>query len=494
MTLIIDKYWNDALELIESEGWQCAQGELKRRAVALEKGGKKKQDELENALLILATLQQKFGELSAATSTLKLLEKSNNQSIALDATVRMAKVLSQRGDFETASFKFQSILPDKSTRSIWSHPDNLSSSVLWRFGFLKGISGELKESLYWLDRHKDLSSSHGSQVANNRVFANLVKLVSRDFDYVKAHDENKIGIRYYLKDTLSVDSVKFLNISKSVVVPLLLDGLILLSLRNTFAGVLQLLLCRRLIQFEGLSLASEGIGETIASLQKIEEPFTKDFIKHFNAPEKNFLIWLEKLLKDKRLCEYLISEREEIFKRFIDTRDYEILSIFPETNLQRTQHQEENDKMTENKKVFIVHGHDGTAKVEAARFIERLGYEAIILHEQASSGRTIIEKIENYTNVDFAIVLYTPDDVGNVKTTPKQLNERARQNVVFEHGYLVGKLGRKKVAALVSGNIELPKDISGIVYIALDNANAWHLQLAKEMKNVGYNVDLNKLI
>ncbi|PKO47588.1 MAG: hypothetical protein CVU29_01715 [Betaproteobacteria bacterium HGW-Betaproteobacteria-22] len=145
-------------------------------------------------------------------------------------------------------------------------------------------------------------------------------------------------------------------------------------------------------------------------------------------------------------------------------------------------------------KVFIVHGHDQAAQSKTARFVEKLGLEAIILHEKASSGRTIIEKIEHYSNVGFAIVLYTPDDLGNVKTKVDELNGRARQNVVFEHGYLIGKLGRENVVALVEAPIELPNDISGVIYINIDEASAWQLQLAKEMKQSGYKIDMNDLI
>ena len=151
-------------------------------------------------------------------------------------------------------------------------------------------------------------------------------------------------------------------------------------------------------------------------------------------------------------------------------------------------------KEGELKRVFVVHGHDESAQNKAARFVERLGFEAIILHEKASSGRTIIEKIEHYSDVGFAIVIYTPDDVGNVKSEPDNLNVRARQNVVFEHGYLIGRLGRQNVSALVDGKLELPNDISGVVYISLDEGSAWHLQLAKEMKQSGYEIDMNKLI
>ncbi len=142
--------------------------------------------------------------------------------------------------------------------------------------------------------------------------------------------------------------------------------------------------------------------------------------------------------------------------------------------------------------VFIVHGHDDLAKVETARFIEQLGFKPIILNEQASSGLTIIEKIENYSNVGFGVVLYTPCDIGAKKGHETELKHRSRQNVVFEHGYLIGKIGRKNVAALVKGDVETPNDISGVVYISMDKD--WKLDLAKELRNSGYPVDMNKVI
>lgn len=159
-----------------------------------------------------------------------------------------------------------------------------------------------------------------------------------------------------------------------------------------------------------------------------------------------------------------------------------------EPKVQLSQNQKPKDK------VFIVHGHDGEAKQRTARFVEKLGFVAIILHEQASRSMTIIEKIETYSNdVGFGIVLYTPDDIGNAKEEAEkgELNNRARQNVVFEHGFLIGKLGRKNVTPLVEGAIELPNDISGIVYI---NDKDWQIDIAREMKAAGYEIDINKLM
>lgn len=144
-------------------------------------------------------------------------------------------------------------------------------------------------------------------------------------------------------------------------------------------------------------------------------------------------------------------------------------------------------------RVFIVHGHNEAMKSKAARFVEKLGLKSIILHEQANQGHTIIEKIEAHTDVGFAIVLYTPDDVGGTSLEAKEgvLHPRARQNVVFEHGYLISKLSRARVVPLVSGKVELPSDISGVVYV--DDAN-WQVDIAKEMRAAGYSIDFNRLL
>ena len=143
------------------------------------------------------------------------------------------------------------------------------------------------------------------------------------------------------------------------------------------------------------------------------------------------------------------------------------------------------------RKVFIVQGRDNEVKQEVSRFIEKLGLEAIILHEQASSGMTIIEKIEHYSSdADFALVLYTACDHGRaVNESDMPPKNRARQNVVFEHGYLMAKLGRENVCSLVKGDIETPNDISGVVYVALDESGAWKDEVARELKACGYAIN-----
>jgi predicted nucleotide-binding protein len=145
------------------------------------------------------------------------------------------------------------------------------------------------------------------------------------------------------------------------------------------------------------------------------------------------------------------------------------------------------------RKIFIVHGHDNELKQTVARFIEKLGLIPIILHEKENTGLTIIEKFEKFSEVNYSIVLMSPDDVGNSVMESKNLKPRARQNVIFELGYFYGKLGRKNVCAIVKGDIEIPSDNDGIIYIAMDNKDGWKVLLCKELKAAGVDFDMNKI-
>ncbi len=142
----------------------------------------------------------------------------------------------------------------------------------------------------------------------------------------------------------------------------------------------------------------------------------------------------------------------------------------------------------DTKRVFIVHGHDEGALQGVARFIEKIGLTSIILHEQVNKGQTIIEKIEKYTDVGFAVVLLTPDD----KLTDKDSKpvSRARQNVILELGYFLGGLGRDKVCVLKKGGVEMPSDFEGVVWVELDKYNGWQMRLIKELKAAGYSPEI----
>ncbi|MBC2382236.1 nucleotide-binding protein [Pseudomonas sp. WS 5106] len=143
-----------------------------------------------------------------------------------------------------------------------------------------------------------------------------------------------------------------------------------------------------------------------------------------------------------------------------------------------------------SRRVFVVHGHDDGSREMVARFLEKVGFEAVILHEQANQGRTVIEKVEAHGDVGFAVVLLTPDDEGCVKGgTPEP---RARQNVILELGYFIGRLGRGKVCALKKGALEIPSDYAGVVYESLDGN--WKHALGRELQEAGHEIDWNKVM
>ncbi|MGC2221827.1 MAG: nucleotide-binding protein [Methylocella sp.] len=134
------------------------------------------------------------------------------------------------------------------------------------------------------------------------------------------------------------------------------------------------------------------------------------------------------------------------------------------------------------RKVFVVHGHDEGALAAMARFLEKIEIEPIILQEQPDQGFTIIEKFETYAKrVGFAVVLLTPDDLGGSASASSQ-SARARQNVIFELGYFVAKLGRGRACLLRKGEIEIPSDLYGVIYTEMDAGKGWKLKLAKELK------------
>ncbi|WP_438425414.1 TIR domain-containing protein [Aquimarina macrocephali] len=152
-----------------------------------------------------------------------------------------------------------------------------------------------------------------------------------------------------------------------------------------------------------------------------------------------------------------------------------------------------NVKKANEKEVFIVHGHNEELKEKVARTLEKLGLTPKILHEQSNEGLTVIEKFEKHSNVNFAVILLTYDDHGNIKSNNEK-NKRARQNVILELGYFIAKISRKNVMPLYEKGVELPSDISGVLYTLIDETENWKFRLVKELKSAGYNVDANDIL
>lgn len=230
---------------------------------------------------------------------------------------------------------------------------------------------------------------------------------------------------------------------------------------------------------------------------------------HMNAKQRKLIADYAQI-KQKISGNMAITIQAEEYPRYKDTLDYmieyeyisEIEVDFGANHLYfkqpsfdsfaeivMTQEMGEKPMATEysNKKVFIVHGHDEQLLQEVELMIHRIGLQPIILKNEASGGRTVIEKIEHYTDVGFGIVLYTACDEGRVKGATN-FNRRARQNVVFEHGYLCAKLSRSRVVALNDSGIEVPSDLAGVVYISRE-ASDWKSQIMREMRNAGLEFD-----
>lgn len=157
-----------------------------------------------------------------------------------------------------------------------------------------------------------------------------------------------------------------------------------------------------------------------------------------------------------------------------------------------------NDEVEFTRDVFIVHGHDGDLKNELARFLQRLDFNPIILHEQPDRGQTILQKLQfEGAKVGYAFILHTPDDEGRKKDPALQLTPRSRQNVVFEHGMFVGQFSHLRVCAIVKEGVEIPSDLSGVIYkrIPTDGGlDSIVFQLVRELRAAGYIIDANKLL
>jgi hypothetical protein len=177
-------------------------------------------------------------------------------------------------------------------------------------------------------------------------------------------------------------------------------------------------------------------------------------------------------------------------RNLLNTVKEELILFGPDTGV--------GDKAKDGKpsSVFIVHGHDEELKQSVARYVEKLGLDAVILHEKPNKGRTIIEKFDDYSNVGFAVVLLSADDVVRGTEGGSGDTYRARQNVIFELGFFLGRLGRERVAAIFRPheNFELPSDYSGVLFVPYEADGGWRFKLAQELKECGFTLNLEAIL
>ena len=231
---------------------------------------------------------------------------------------------------------------------------------------------------------------------------------------------------------------------------------------------------------------------------KAKDPFLSAYhgdMPAFNSP--NFWAWCRKIGQSidgvfgrnsmhssdfshiiEKICDGSIAEWEveSKIKQKLEEMFVGINSHWPD---------EDHIPMVPSGQVFVVHGRDNNARGMVSDFLRGLDLEPIVLQEQANAGRTIIEKFEHFSHVGFAVVLFTPDDVGGLADAPTQSSFRARQNVIFELGYFIAQMSRSRVCVLHKGSVEIPSDYSGVLYITLDDDGDWQSELKRELENAG---------
>lgn len=244
------------------------------------------------------------------------------------------------------------------------------------------------------------------------------------------------------------------------------------------------------------------------------EILTNDFSKwdSFNSELLKRLFTTEELVKEydfwgaMAIPMYEISLGEKIAETYkdIDKKIHRIDSIIERLELIPLSASNPDAALTTPKKssmlagtkrVFVVHGRDEVAKTNLEIFLHEIGLEPIVLHRQADEGMTIIEKFEKHSDVGYAFILLTPDEIAYLasddeKPEDQKIKEfRARPNVIFEFGYFVGKLGRARVCCLYTGNVSLPSDVSGMIYKRYEqNIEEVAYSVIKDLKASGYTV------
>ncbi|WP_299124526.1 nucleotide-binding protein [uncultured Tenacibaculum sp.] len=244
------------------------------------------------------------------------------------------------------------------------------------------------------------------------------------------------------------------------------------------------------------------INSTINGLIEKAEKYRKisdegDFMTGEVNSSQNIALYIDWFLESRELFSEHFDETELAYQNFckFDTsgNGFTLSSKFSETYalfkilIKKIKNRKVKDIVIKEKKImknkiFIVHGHNNELKLEVARFVETdYKKEAVILHEQPSKGREILGKFEDEAVVDLAIAIWSKDDLGQLNKDGEKLKPRARQNVIFETGYFIGKLGRDKVIVILEDGIETPSDYSGIMYIS---SSDWKYKLGKEITEI----------
>lgn len=141
-------------------------------------------------------------------------------------------------------------------------------------------------------------------------------------------------------------------------------------------------------------------------------------------------------------------------------------------------------------RIFVAHGRDLLARDSVAHVVQSLGLEPVFLSDSVLMGHTWIDGLESVSHgVSFAVVIYRADDRGWLAGDPHGVRPRVRQNVLFELGFMIGRLGREKVCVLYEEGVDIPSDFEGARFVKLAGESEWKVNLAITLQQAGFEVD-----
>ena len=217
--------------------------------------------------------------------------------------------------------------------------------------------------------------------------------------------------------------------------------------------------------------AFEIIGKALLTIENYIE--SNHFLNH-----KKYKTEIKKIDELRKDLSWLKSNSDRLLQKNIQKRLSELASEIIE----------------ETKKIFIVHGRNINMRDKVSSLIGRLKLDYVILESEHNGGTTILEKfLKNSADCEYAIVLFSADDIGRLYDSDEKEKFRTRQNVILELGYFLGIVGRKNIVILheTGKQIEKPSDFDGIVYEPFDEYGAWKTKLIKEMRNAKIHIDYN---
>lgn len=330
----VDRFWTYALSISERDGWRAAHRELCRQ-LATERADRG--SDLASIQLVLGIVRQKFGDLVGARRVLEAVARSSaSPALMSDARLRLAKVASQEGKISEARARLATVLPDAGSTKTWD-AEPIEQSAAWRMGFLAGLEGDQRQSEKWFAYHSELAQqSHGSLLGNNLTFRNLVGLSKGSERPVQAHEANVRAVAAFAAAKVSLAGVKYVSVSKSILVPLLHEATLLFQLGQSFDGLLQSLICKRVMEIKELTQKAEGIGEALYVLRNVECGRIPCMVTS-TAQAKLRPALLRQF--DRKVVSLAMGTAEDRIREWVRTRDFSLLAVvgdgFPGTPVAR---------------------------------------------------------------------------------------------------------------------------------------------------------------